>query len=116
MMTFSIFSRPISAAAPATRTSSRPCAARPPRCAGRPRAEANHHGTSPNKAKRDRVPIDVHAHYVPPQLIDALENRGKTIGVRLVRSGAAPPAVHFDYGFKVRPGSEEDTPGLQSLR
>jgi aminocarboxymuconate-semialdehyde decarboxylase len=49
------------------------------------------------------VPIDVHAHYVPPQLIDALENRGKTIGVRLVRSGAAPPAVHFDYGFKVRP-------------
>jgi aminocarboxymuconate-semialdehyde decarboxylase len=49
------------------------------------------------------VPIDVHAHYVPPQLIDALDRRGKAIGVRLVRSGAGPPAVHFDYGFKVRP-------------
>ncbi|MBV8287517.1 MAG: hypothetical protein JOZ35_11400, partial [Hyphomicrobiales bacterium] len=49
------------------------------------------------------MPIDVHAHYVPPQLIDAVADRGKEIGVRLVRSGAAPPAVHFDYGFKVRP-------------
>ena len=49
------------------------------------------------------MPIDVHAHYVPPQLIDAIVGRGEEIGVRLVRSGAAPPAVHFDYGFKVRP-------------
>jgi aminocarboxymuconate-semialdehyde decarboxylase len=49
------------------------------------------------------VPIDVHAHYVPPQLIDAILTRGKEIGVRLVHSGGAPPAVHFDYGFKVRP-------------
>ena len=49
------------------------------------------------------MPIDVHAHYVPPQLIDAIVGRGEEIGVRLVRSGAAPPAVHFNYGFKVRP-------------
>ncbi len=49
------------------------------------------------------MPIDVHAHYVPPQLIDAVAGRGKEIGVRLVRSGATPPALHFDYGFKVRP-------------
>jgi aminocarboxymuconate-semialdehyde decarboxylase len=48
--------------------------------------------------------IDVHAHYVPPQLIEAVRSRGAEIGVRLVPSpGAAPPALHFDYGFKVRP-------------
>src|SRR5262249_13414801 len=40
---------------------------------------------------------------VPPQLIDAIVARGEEIGVRLVPSGAAPPAVHFDYGFKGRP-------------
>jgi aminocarboxymuconate-semialdehyde decarboxylase len=49
------------------------------------------------------MPIDVHAHYVPPQLIDAVAARGKDLGVRLVRSDGAPPALHFDYGFKVRP-------------
>ena len=43
------------------------------------------------------MPIDVHAHYVPPQLIDAINTRGKDIGVRL------SPALQFDYGFKVRP-------------
>ena len=49
------------------------------------------------------MPIDTHAHYVPPQLIDAVEARGKEIGVRLVRSEGVLPALHFDYGFKVRP-------------
>ncbi len=49
------------------------------------------------------MPIDVHAHYVPPQLIDAIERRGSDIGVRLVSSGGATPALHFEYGFKVRP-------------
>ena len=48
------------------------------------------------------MPIDVHAHYVPPRLIDVI-GEGREIGVRLVRSAGAPPAVHFDYGFKVRP-------------
>ena len=50
-----------------------------------------------------RVPIDVHAHYVPPQLIDADATRCKDVGVQLVPSVGAPPALHFDYGFKVRP-------------
>ena len=49
------------------------------------------------------MPIDIHAHYVPPQLIDAVAARGKDIGVLLVQSGGASPALHFDYGFKVRP-------------
>jgi aminocarboxymuconate-semialdehyde decarboxylase len=49
------------------------------------------------------MPIDIHAHYVPPQLLEAIAARGKDIGVRLVPSDGAPPALHFDYGFKVRP-------------
>ena len=49
------------------------------------------------------MPIDIHAHYVPPQLIAAIDARGADIGVKLVRSDGAAPALHFDYGFKVRP-------------
>jgi aminocarboxymuconate-semialdehyde decarboxylase len=48
------------------------------------------------------LPIDVHAHYVPPQLIDAIAARGAEVGVKLVNADPAPPALHFDYGFKVR--------------
>jgi aminocarboxymuconate-semialdehyde decarboxylase len=47
--------------------------------------------------------IDCHAHYVPPQLLEAISARGTEIGVRLVAANGAAPAVHFDYGFKVRP-------------
>ena len=49
------------------------------------------------------MPVDVHAHYVPPQLIAAIETRGRDVGVELVRSDAPTPALQFDYGFKVRP-------------
>jgi aminocarboxymuconate-semialdehyde decarboxylase len=49
------------------------------------------------------MPVDIHAHYIPPQLLAAIDARGKDIGVRLARANDAPPALHFDYGFKVRP-------------
>jgi aminocarboxymuconate-semialdehyde decarboxylase len=49
------------------------------------------------------VPIDIHAHYVPPQLLAAIDAGGKEIGVSLARSASAAPALQFDYGFKVRP-------------
>lgn len=49
------------------------------------------------------MPIDVHAHYIPPQLLDAIDREGRDIGVTLIRSDAATPALAFDYGFKVRP-------------
>src|SRR5437588_10575197 len=81
-------SRPISAAAPAIRTSSRRSAARQPTCATPGRVD---------------MPIDIHAHYVPPQLIAAIDTRGREIGVSLTRSAGAPPALQFAYGFKVRP-------------
>jgi aminocarboxymuconate-semialdehyde decarboxylase len=50
------------------------------------------------------MPIDVHAHYVPPTIIETVEARGAEFGVSVVRH---PPscacALHFDYGLKVRP-------------
>jgi aminocarboxymuconate-semialdehyde decarboxylase len=49
------------------------------------------------------VPIDVHAHYVPPQLLAAIKSKGGDIGVRLVPSGGPQQALQFDYGFRVRP-------------
>ena len=49
------------------------------------------------------MPIDCHAHYVPPQLTEAVAARGGAIGVRLAAADGRQPAVHFDYGFKARP-------------
>ena len=49
------------------------------------------------------MPIDVHAHYVPPQLIAAIKSHGKDIGVRLTPAEGGKEALGFDYGFKVRP-------------
>lgn len=50
------------------------------------------------------MPIDIHAHYVPPQLLAAIEARGAECGVQLLPSpDGKPPALGFDYGFKVRP-------------
>ncbi len=46
--------------------------------------------------------IDIHAHYVPAALIAAARENGAAFGVRLIED-AATPALHFDYGFKVRP-------------
>jgi len=46
--------------------------------------------------------IDIHANYVPAALISAARTDGARLGVRLVED-AATPALHFAYGFKVRP-------------
>jgi aminocarboxymuconate-semialdehyde decarboxylase len=50
------------------------------------------------------LPIDIHSHYVPPQLLAAIAARGAAFGVKLLPSpDGKPPALGFDYGFKVRP-------------
>ena len=49
------------------------------------------------------MPIDVHAHYVPPQLIAAIKRDGAAIGVRLTPAEGGKEALGFDYGFRVRP-------------
>jgi aminocarboxymuconate-semialdehyde decarboxylase len=50
------------------------------------------------------MPTDVHAHYVPPSLIDTIEGRAAEFGLSVIQH---PPtcscALHFDYGLKVRP-------------
>lgn len=50
------------------------------------------------------MPIDVHAHYVPPSLLESVEARAGEFGLSVIRH---PPschcAFHFDYGLKVRP-------------
>lgn len=50
------------------------------------------------------MPIDVHAHYVPPSILDTVEARAGDFGLSVVRH---PPscacAFHFNYGLKVRP-------------
>jgi aminocarboxymuconate-semialdehyde decarboxylase len=50
------------------------------------------------------MPIDVHAHYVPPSVIETIEGRAGEFGLSVVKH---PPtctcALHFDYGLKVRP-------------
>lgn len=50
------------------------------------------------------MPTDVHAHYVPPTLIETIEDRAGDFGISVIQH---PPtcscALHFDYGLKVRP-------------
>ena len=36
------------------------------------------------------------------QLLDAITRKGSEIGVKLVSSGGRTPALHFDFGFKIR--------------
>lgn len=49
------------------------------------------------------MPIDIHAHYIPPHLIAAIKSKGSGIGVRLAPADGGKEALQFDYGFKVRP-------------
>lgn len=50
------------------------------------------------------MPIDVHAHYVPPSILDDIDSEARRFGLDVVRQ---PPscacAFHFQYGLKVRP-------------
>lgn len=47
---------------------------------------------------------DVHAHYVPPALVESVEPKAREFGLSVIKH---PPscscAFHFDYGLKVRP-------------
>jgi aminocarboxymuconate-semialdehyde decarboxylase len=45
--------------------------------------------------------IDIHAHYVPAELVSRIRS-SKDLGVQVV-DGAQAPALAFDYGFQVRP-------------
>jgi aminocarboxymuconate-semialdehyde decarboxylase len=50
------------------------------------------------------MPIDVHAHYVPPSILDSVEARAGDFGLSVVRHlPSCTCAFHFNYGLKVRP-------------
>jgi aminocarboxymuconate-semialdehyde decarboxylase len=49
------------------------------------------------------MPIDVHAHYVPPALIERLQREGARYGVSVVETEPACRALHFEYGVRLRP-------------
>ena len=50
------------------------------------------------------MPIDTHAHYVPPALIEKLQDRAKDLGVTIVkRPPACQCALSFETGLELRP-------------
>lgn len=49
------------------------------------------------------MPIDVHAHYVPPSLVERLQREGSRYGVSVVETEPACHALHFAYGLRLRP-------------
>jgi aminocarboxymuconate-semialdehyde decarboxylase len=49
------------------------------------------------------MPIDVHAHYVPPELIARLQREGSRYGISVVETEPACHALHFGYGVRLRP-------------
>lgn len=50
------------------------------------------------------MPIDVHAHYVPPRLLEVLEREGSCCGVKVVEhEPTCQKCLRFEYGLQVRP-------------
>jgi aminocarboxymuconate-semialdehyde decarboxylase len=49
------------------------------------------------------MPIDVHAHYVPASVVEALEREGSRYGISLVDTEPACRAMRFTYGVTLRP-------------
>jgi aminocarboxymuconate-semialdehyde decarboxylase len=47
--------------------------------------------------------IDMHAHYVPPPILAALERQPEAYGARLVEAAGGGRCVHFEFGLTVRP-------------
>ncbi len=49
------------------------------------------------------IAIDVHAHFVPPAVLDALAGRGADLGIALVEKAGGARCCRFDDGLEVRP-------------
>jgi aminocarboxymuconate-semialdehyde decarboxylase len=50
------------------------------------------------------MPIDVHAHYVPPKLLAVLERQGRRCGVNVVEhEPTCQKCLRFEYGLQIRP-------------
>lgn len=49
------------------------------------------------------MPIDVHAHYVPPRILEVLRDSGRDYGIDVIDGAAACPCLHFAHGLRARP-------------
>jgi aminocarboxymuconate-semialdehyde decarboxylase len=49
------------------------------------------------------MPIDMHAHYVPPRILSVLEGNAAPYGVRLEEAATGGRCVHFNGGPVIRP-------------
>jgi len=47
--------------------------------------------------------IDVHAHYVPPQILEVLRARGQDYGIAVDEQAARCPCLRYAHGHTVRP-------------
>jgi aminocarboxymuconate-semialdehyde decarboxylase len=47
--------------------------------------------------------IDVHAHYVPPRILEVLQQEGSRYGIAIEGHEPSCQCLHFDYGLKCRP-------------
>ena len=50
------------------------------------------------------MPIDVHAHYIPPQIVEELEREGSRYGISVVmHEPTCRKCLRFEFGMQVRP-------------
>jgi aminocarboxymuconate-semialdehyde decarboxylase len=49
------------------------------------------------------MPIDVHAHYVPPRTLQVLAKEGSRYGIKVEGHEPSCQCLHFEYGLKCRP-------------
>ena len=49
------------------------------------------------------MPVDVHAHYVPTQILEVLRDKGGDYGASVLDGAAACPCLKFDHGLQARP-------------
>lgn len=49
------------------------------------------------------MPIDVHAHYVPPAILTKLQQEGSRYGIKVAEHEPNCQCLHFDYGLQCRP-------------
>ena len=46
------------------------------------------------------MPIDVHAHYVPPTVLDEVESQASRFGVSVVKHPPSDKRVHLKYSVE----------------
>lgn len=49
------------------------------------------------------MPIDIHAHFVPPDILDTLAQRGSDFGITLVETAPGCQSCRFASGMQIRP-------------